>query len=259
MTGFTAPNYTQTPNDLFDTHMREMGEAELRVTLAVIRKTMGFHKDRDAISYSQIMEMTGLSRTSTQAGIQAAIEHGFIEIVGHGKRGVNVFGLVVNIDQSTSTTSTSSVTLPVTSSVTLLTKETDKEKKKTAPRVRKSDPIYDAIAKVWKLTASGQIVSMKAMMLGTSKRGTWQDCNFNPPVTDAQEILDFEQYMIRRMRELNITQKPTAAVTIQRWFYDFRLLRARRAAVSVKPSDPTMDLSIPQVVVPKLLEREEAS
>lgn len=143
MTGFDNPNYTQTPNQLFDEHMKNMGEAELRVTLAVIRKTMGFHKDRDAISYSQIMEMTGLSRTSTQAGIDKAIEHGFIEIVAHGKRGVNVFSLVVKPDQSTSTTSTGSVTLPVTSSVTLPTKEKDKETKQkknsadeTAPYIK---------------------------------------------------------------------------------------------------------------------------
>lgn len=138
MTGFNEPNYTQTPNQLFDLYMRDMGEAELRVTLAVIRKTMGYHKDRDAISYSQIMEMTGLSRTSTQAGIAAAIEHGFIRVAGHGKRGVHVYELVVKPDQSTSTTSTGSVALPVTSSVTLPTKETskrnDSKEKKRAPK-----------------------------------------------------------------------------------------------------------------------------
>jgi len=149
----------------------------------------------------------------------------------------------------------------VKTDITEYREEQKKEKKQPASkRERKPDPIYDAIAKVWGLTASGQIVSMKSMMTGIAKRGTWQDCNFEPPITDAQEILDFEVYMIKRMREINITQKPTAAVTIQRWFYDFRLIASRRTAIIAKRAEnPLMDLSIPQPVTPKLLEREEAS
>lgn len=151
MSGYTEPNYTQTPNDFFDVHMREMGEAELRVTLAVIRKTMGFHKKSDAISWSQIMDMTGLSRTSTQDGIDKAIEHGFIEIVGQGKRGVNIFSLVVKPNQSTNTTSTGSVALPVISSVALPTKEKKERKEKSArsaEKQRKPNPIFDTVCEV---------------------------------------------------------------------------------------------------------------
>lgn len=140
MNGFTSPNTTQTPNDLFEKCMKNMGEAELKVTLAVIRKTLGWHKDKDAISWSQIHEMTGLSRSSIQDGIAKAVEHGYIEIAGKGKRGVNVFRLVVNSDQSTSPTSTSSPTLPVeplTSSPTLPTKETDTKETKQNKESRK--------------------------------------------------------------------------------------------------------------------------
>lgn len=142
MSGFDKPNYTMTPNAFFDVHMRDMGEAELRVTLAVIRKTMGYHKKRDAISYSQIQELTGLSRTSTQDGINAAIEHGYIRRAGIGKRGVNIFELVVKDDQSTNATSTGSLTLPVTSSPTLLTKETEKKsKKESKPRAKSPEVV----------------------------------------------------------------------------------------------------------------------
>lgn len=106
MNGFSIPNHTQTPNALFDELMRDMSEAELKVTLAVIRKTLGYHKQQDPISWSQIMKMTGLSRGATQTGIDLALERGLIEIVGHGLRGVNVFGLVLILDQSEIKTST---------------------------------------------------------------------------------------------------------------------------------------------------------
>lgn len=100
------------------------------------------------------------------------------------------------------------------------TQETQNTPRKRSERKR--EPFYDAIASIFKLTASGQIVSIRSMMQGTAKRGTWKDCNFEPPVNDAQEILDFGGYMSKRMVEKKITEPITAAVTIQRWFYDFR-------------------------------------
>ena len=42
MSGFQAPNFTQTPNDLFDIYLADLGHAELRVLLAVIRETYGW-------------------------------------------------------------------------------------------------------------------------------------------------------------------------------------------------------------------------
>lgn len=112
MTGFTVPNHTQTPNDLFDKYMKDMTEAELKVTLAVIRKTLGYHKQTDPISWSQIMSMSGLSKDAVQNGIDRALERGLIEIVGHGKRGVNIFGLVLNPDQSEINTSSGTNKIP---------------------------------------------------------------------------------------------------------------------------------------------------
>jgi len=140
--------------------------------------------------------------------------------------------------------------------------ETPSEKKKkayTPKRERKPDPFYDAIAQIWKLKASGQIVSVRSMMFGTAKRGTWKDCNFDPPVTDAQEILDFGRYMTKRMADQNLTTIPTAAVTIQRWFYDFRMLRERRAKLAAKPVDPALDLSKPIEITPILMRKEETA
>jgi hypothetical protein len=78
---FTSPNYTQTPNELFDELMQDMGYAELKVTLAVIRLTFGFHREGYEIkaTLSQMQQMTGLSRPAILAGAKAAEERGIVE------------------------------------------------------------------------------------------------------------------------------------------------------------------------------------
>ncbi|UYN89922.1 MAG: replication protein [Anaerolineales bacterium] len=58
--------------------MADMGEAELKVVLAVTRKTIGWHKTRDRLSFSQLMELTGLSRQGVSDGTAAAVERGVI-------------------------------------------------------------------------------------------------------------------------------------------------------------------------------------
>jgi len=98
MTGFQSPNHTQTPNDLFDEHMRDMKETELKVVLAIIRKTFGFHRTRVRISLSDLQEITGLSRQGVISGAEAAELHGFITKQNDG--GVIIYHLVVkNLDQ----------------------------------------------------------------------------------------------------------------------------------------------------------------
>jgi len=112
---------------------------------------------------------------------------------------------------------------------------------------RPQDLIFNAIKDVFQLKAPGQIIAMREMMLGRAKRGTWKDCNFEPPVTDPQEITDFGVYMRGRILDMNRKNKEkgdpmrveniSAAVTIQRWFYDFRA--ARDAEHPVKAAEPT--------------------
>jgi hypothetical protein len=59
---------TQVPNFLFDTHLRELTEAELKILLITIRQTLGWfdsatgkRKSRDRITHSQFKQKTGLS------------------------------------------------------------------------------------------------------------------------------------------------------------------------------------------------------
>ena len=53
--GFTEPNYTQIPDGFFDEVMCHVTDAELRVLLYIMRRTFGFKKRSDAISYNQFL------------------------------------------------------------------------------------------------------------------------------------------------------------------------------------------------------------
>ena len=53
--GFQSPNYTPVPDELFDELLPDLGEAELRVPLYIVRRTFGFKKDSDSISLSQMI------------------------------------------------------------------------------------------------------------------------------------------------------------------------------------------------------------
>lgn len=60
MTEF-KPNTTQYPNFLFDL-MPTLKEGELRLLNAIVRKTYGWQKQKDRISISQMIELTGMSK-----------------------------------------------------------------------------------------------------------------------------------------------------------------------------------------------------
>jgi len=76
--GYSKPNYTQIPNELLEVHLPKMKEAELKVVLAIARATFGWHKEKDKLSLSQLMERTGLTRQGVVNGIQDGIERGII-------------------------------------------------------------------------------------------------------------------------------------------------------------------------------------
>lgn len=94
MNAIVPPNYTQTPNVLFDDLMHEMGDAELRVVLVAIRKIFGWHKQApEPISISQFMKLTGMSNRGVLRGIDAAIKRGILLEAGRGARGVSLYTL----------------------------------------------------------------------------------------------------------------------------------------------------------------------
>ena len=78
MSGFQPPNYTQIPNEVFDVWMHRLTPAEFKVLLCICRKTFGFHKSEDKISFNQLASITGLHKRGIQNNIKSLIEHGLI-------------------------------------------------------------------------------------------------------------------------------------------------------------------------------------
>lgn len=59
--------------------MADMQSCEQGVVLCIIRKTVGYQKQWDEISLSQLMKATGMNRPSVQKGVQLALSRGIIQ------------------------------------------------------------------------------------------------------------------------------------------------------------------------------------
>ena len=79
------PTFTRIPNDIIEA-MPTLGNGELRVLLAIARKTYGWQKECDVISVSQIAAMTGLTSRNAQNAIVALLEKGLIARESAGKQ-----------------------------------------------------------------------------------------------------------------------------------------------------------------------------
>lgn len=95
--GYGAPRFTMIPDVLLDRQLPELGHAELKVLLVIMRKTYGWQKDADRISLSQLAELTGLSRQSVSTATQTLEERGYILVerteASRGESAVNVYRL----------------------------------------------------------------------------------------------------------------------------------------------------------------------
>ncbi|MEN6402537.1 MAG: hypothetical protein ABFD94_11405 [Armatimonadia bacterium] len=107
--GFSTPNGTIVPDDVFDVLAPRLSEAELRVLLYIVRRTFGFKKNADAISLKQLTDGitardgrildsgTGMSRKGVIAGIKGLLDKGVINVQkrldDRGENQVNVYTL----------------------------------------------------------------------------------------------------------------------------------------------------------------------
>lgn len=79
------PSFTRIPNSIIEA-MPTLGNAELRVLLAIARKTVGWQKECDVISTRQIAGMTGLTLRNTHAAIHSLVKRGLIDQERVGKQ-----------------------------------------------------------------------------------------------------------------------------------------------------------------------------
>lgn len=89
-------NFTQVPNEYYDEVLpRLTSMAEIKVVEIIMRKTYGWHKEQDQISYSQFKEATGINSNGTiQRGIEGAAEKGLIEVIKTSENKANIYRMV---------------------------------------------------------------------------------------------------------------------------------------------------------------------
>jgi phage replication O-like protein O len=76
----TNYSFTRVPNFFLDEVLPSINNlAELKVTLAIIRKTTGWHQSTKTITLSELQTLTGLSRQSAIDGLNRALENGLID------------------------------------------------------------------------------------------------------------------------------------------------------------------------------------
>jgi len=72
--------FTRTPNYFFDEVLPSIDNlAEVKVVLAVIRKTVGWHHATKTITISELQALTGLSRQAVIDGVNSALENELID------------------------------------------------------------------------------------------------------------------------------------------------------------------------------------
>lgn len=89
------PNYTQIPNIFIDYWMSKLSPPASMIFLVICRKTIGWSKDHDQISLSQMEKITGLSTNTVRNGIQTLIESDLITQIktGSGRASKTFFEL----------------------------------------------------------------------------------------------------------------------------------------------------------------------
>ena len=138
----TKPNYTQLSNDFIDGRMASLSGAAVKTFLVITRRTIGWHKDTDAVSYSQIKALTGFgSRTTISRALDELIAAELI-VATKTTGGTTVYELAMTSPESGLVTSPESVpgestnrtgTSPESGLTKESLKETSKETKTTAP------------------------------------------------------------------------------------------------------------------------------
>jgi phage replication O-like protein O len=88
--GYSSPNYTPVPDELFDEQLPDLSGSELKVLLYIIRRTFGFKKDSDNISLNQLLNGitskegivldrgTGLTKKTLLEAIKSLVEKSLI-------------------------------------------------------------------------------------------------------------------------------------------------------------------------------------
>jgi phage replication O-like protein O len=94
----SAPfRHVQTPTEIFDYWIPILGHVELKVLMIIVRQTFGWHKTKDRISISQLVEKTGSCRSNVCNAINVLIDHGLVkkELIGDIGNQQTIYELII--------------------------------------------------------------------------------------------------------------------------------------------------------------------
>ncbi len=74
---------TQVPNQVLDTFLPTLTGAEFKILMVIVRQTHGWQKQRDRMTYSQLITKSGLSRRIIADTIQSLIDKELIQVTDY--------------------------------------------------------------------------------------------------------------------------------------------------------------------------------
>lgn len=144
------PNFTQVPNEIFDKWMSELSGVEFKILMAICRKTFGWDKRKDKISYSQFIDLSGTGRRQISDAIKKLILLDLIEVNSKVKAPCD-YSIKVEINKSEKETSLSKLNTLVCEKETSLHAEKKPDciesgaKKKLTKEIYKESNIYNNV------------------------------------------------------------------------------------------------------------------
>lgn len=75
-----VPNHTQIPNEFLDEKVADLSGSAVKCFIIICRKTIGWHKTSDSISYSQLMEKTGLESQAVHSALEELENAGLVVV-----------------------------------------------------------------------------------------------------------------------------------------------------------------------------------
>ena len=116
-------NFTAVPNIIFDEYQKHLSGGEFKTLCTICRKTIGWHKEADSISISQLQDLTGMSRPSIVAHIKK-LEEAKLIVVDKKRGKGNTYTLAFEESKNFTSEATNWLNnLTSTSKKTLPTKE----------------------------------------------------------------------------------------------------------------------------------------
>lgn len=179
-----VPNHTQIPNSIIDEHMKSLTPAQFKVLIAICRKTIGWHKQSDYISISQIVELAGVSNKTVIAAVRDLEQFGFI-VTQKSNRTTTHITLNYNVT-SVLSTPTSGITTPPSvattqdaSGITTHTKETINKDKRDEYIPTLEEVVSYFSSNGYTVEAANKMYDFYQASISSNRQKYWKDSRGN--------------------------------------------------------------------------------